>query len=91
MTVPLWVAEYLWTQERCTIIPPNWLDEEILKDYLDQELWLWNHENAGAVDNLKLIKLPDYNFFELCIKLLKDNTEEMPNAKQMWAIVMDIF
>ncbi|CCJ31195.1 unnamed protein product, partial [Pneumocystis jirovecii] len=37
VTVPLWMAVFLKRQKRANILPPSWLSQEILQDFLDEE------------------------------------------------------
>jgi GINS complex subunit 2 len=34
VVVPLWLALYLKQRNKCRIAPPDWLNEEVLQDYL---------------------------------------------------------
>ncbi|KAG5519952.1 hypothetical protein PMAC_000229 [Pneumocystis sp. 'macacae'] len=37
VTVPLWMAVFLKRQRRANILPPSWLSQEALQDFLDAE------------------------------------------------------
>jgi GINS complex subunit 2 len=60
--VPLWLALNLRKMNKCTLLPPYWLDIEFLKSKLEEE----------TKDN-DYSKLPDY-FFEISVLLINKYT-----------------
>ncbi|KAG4304654.1 hypothetical protein PORY_002047 [Pneumocystis oryctolagi] len=37
VTVPLWMAVFLKRQKRANILPPSWLSQEVLEDFIEAE------------------------------------------------------
>jgi len=35
--IPLWLAIHLRKQQKCRIVPPNWMDRDILEDKKEEE------------------------------------------------------
>ncbi|PRT54119.1 DNA replication complex GINS protein PSF2 [Wickerhamiella sorbophila] len=56
--VPLWLALLLKKQDRCSIVFPNWMDEAVLKDFVEKERvepgfsslpWFWQPQSAALL------------------------------------------
>ena len=45
----------LHSKEKCTIIPPEWLEEKTLKELVEAEKRAQNSELSKGLDNLNLI------------------------------------
>ena len=83
--VPLWLALELKKKGKCTIIVPNWLDEEILKNLVELE-----KESADKSNELKC-KLPDFYFFELSILLLHYSQDQIAHSTLLRTLIEDLF
>ena len=87
--MPLWLALDLYSKDKCAIIPPDWLDEITIKELVEAEKRAQNLEIAKGLENLNLIKLPDFHFFEISSKMLK--VAEIQNAQIVKTCVEDLY
>ncbi|KAL4484355.1 hypothetical protein ABPG74_019532 [Tetrahymena malaccensis] len=76
--VPLWLAIHLKRSNKCRIVPPDWLNEQILTKVFDSEK-----------QNDELQNLP-YQFFEIAHILIKFCCESIPNVQKVRCVLDDI-
>ncbi|KAI9318361.1 DNA replication complex GINS protein psf2 [Dichotomocladium elegans] len=76
--VPLWLALLMKKNNMCTIVIPEWLSVDKLKDNLEQEQ---NNDEFSA--------LP-YNYMEVSHMLLETASNDIPNAEQVRRLLKDL-
>ena len=79
----------LHSKDRCTILPPDWLEEKTLREIVEAEKRAQNYTASKGLDNLNLTRLPDFHFFELAAKMFKVATIE--NSQMVKTMVEDIY
>lgn len=78
--VPLWVALILKSQDKCNIVPPEWLNLIYLKDMYEQE----------KLNPLQFSSLP-YNWLELSKILLAKASDDVADlSHQLRSVIQDL-
>ncbi|TGZ67498.1 hypothetical protein CRM22_004767 [Opisthorchis felineus] len=80
VTVPLWVAVYLRQQQKCRIIPPDWMTVERLTQCKDRE-----ESDSSCTDP------PHRQYMEITTLLLHHAPDDMQNPESIRAIVRDLW
>ncbi|KAI9025827.1 Psf2-domain-containing protein [Phycomyces nitens] len=76
--VPLWLAILMKKQQKCTIVCPEWLTVECLKDRLEEE------ENDADFS-----KLP-FHYMEMAQLILENARDDVPNSEQVRTLLKDL-
>ncbi|KAK9716829.1 DNA replication protein psf2 [Basidiobolus ranarum] len=76
--IPLWLALTLKKQQKCTIIPPQWLTVENLTQKLEEE------ESEG-----KFSELP-YRYMEIAHLILESASEDVPRSENIRKLLKDL-
>jgi GINS complex subunit 2 len=73
----LWLGLQLKANQKCKLIPPFWLDEEVLQDFQDKE----------KKNPTELINLQHEEFFEISYIYFSQAPDDVPKLPQMRALV----
>jgi len=77
--VPLWLALHLKKRQKCKIVPPDWMDAELLATRLDAE-----KQNERTFEKL------DFHYAEIASLLLNGAKDDIPNASKVQQLLKDI-
>lgn len=80
VSVPLWLAVNLKQRQKCRILPPDWMDTEILKEKKQEE-----------ADNRFFLEMPNPFYMELTQLLLQHATDDVPRADEVRTLIKDIW
>ncbi|ESO07225.1 hypothetical protein HELRODRAFT_76714 [Helobdella robusta] len=78
--VPLWVAVMLKQRQKCRIIPPTWMDVEILQQKKQEE-----------IDSKFFTEMPSKHYMEVSQLMLKYASENLTRADEVRTLVKDIW
>lgn len=70
-------------------MPPDWLEDSLLKEYVEREHRAQNFELQKGLDNLNLERLPDFHFFEIAHKMIK--VADIPNLTSVKSSLEDLY
>ncbi|KAI8639478.1 DNA replication complex GINS protein PSF2 [Parasitella parasitica] len=76
--VPIWLALLMKKNDKCSIVCPDWLNVEYLKNRQEEE-----------EKNEEFSKLP-FHYMELSQMLLETASDDIPNAEQIRKLLKDL-
>lgn len=76
--VPLWLGVFLKRQQKCRIIPPAWMDLQVLKDKFEEER---KKEEFSELD---------FYYMEISSLLLAHAKEDIPNHVLICRLIQDL-
>ncbi|OAJ37879.1 hypothetical protein BDEG_21851 [Batrachochytrium dendrobatidis JEL423] len=77
-SVPLWLALAFKSKDKCTIVPPEWMDPTSLQDMMTQEKM---HAEFSA--------LP-FHYIEIATALLESASDDIPHAEFIRQVFCDL-
>jgi len=80
VSVPLWLAINLKQRQKCRILPPEWMDTEILKEKKQEE-----------ADSRFFMEMPNPFYMEITQLLLQHATDDIPRADEVRTLIKDIW
>ncbi|KAG5681143.1 hypothetical protein PVAND_010603 [Polypedilum vanderplanki] len=80
MHIPIWLAMHLKRQQKCRIVPPNWMEKDLLEDLKEEEKRTAN-----------FVKMPDSNFMIVSKLIFAYAAEEVADIEEIKTIIKDIF
>jgi len=88
MKVPIWLAVMLRRKKRCRIVPPEWMTERSLQEWLDKE----NPPNASAerVLESQTLEPTDFYYAEIAKIVLKHAEDEFRDTEKIRMLLEDI-
>ncbi|CAH2086011.1 unnamed protein product [Euphydryas editha] len=80
MNVPLWLAVMLKQKQKCRIVPPDWMDMEVLENIKEEEK-----------RSRFFTKMPHEHYMVEAKLLLGAAAEDIPRASEVKTIIKDIW
>lgn len=77
--VPLWLAIYLKKQQKCTIIPPPWMDMEVLRGKVEEE------RKSTTFTEI------EYHYMEIAQLLISHAKDDIRNKSIINRLIQDFF
>lgn len=80
VSVPIWVAITLRNKEKCTIIPPEWMDVDLLENKLEEE------KNSRF-----FTKMPSDHYMSIAHLIFSTAGQDIENAEKIKTLIKDIW
>ncbi|CAB3221295.1 unnamed protein product [Arctia plantaginis] len=80
MNVPLWLAMMLKQKQKCRIVPPDWMDLDVLENIKEEEK-----------RSRFFTKMPNEHYMVEAKLILGAASEDVPNAAEIKTIIKDIW
>ncbi|XP_055386420.1 probable DNA replication complex GINS protein PSF2 [Condylostylus longicornis] len=77
---PLWLAIHLRKQQKCRIVPPDWMELEILEELKEEEK-----------RSRFFIKMPCEHYMIVAQLILSTAREDIPRSSEIRTVIKDIF
>ncbi|CAO1376658.1 unnamed protein product [Diamesa serratosioi] len=78
--IPLWLAIHMKKQQKCRIVPPSWIDRDILEDTKEFEKRTHN-----------FTKMPCDHYMVIAKLLFSHAAEDVPYLEEIKTLIKDIF
>ncbi|XP_070502357.1 probable DNA replication complex GINS protein PSF2 [Chironomus tepperi] len=78
--IPLWLAIHLRKQQKCRIVPPSWMDRDILEDKKEEEKRVPNFTSMPCDQYMIVSKL-----------LFSCASEDIPSIEEIKTFIKDIY
>ncbi|KAH9503545.1 DNA replication complex GINS protein PSF2 [Bulinus truncatus] len=80
LSVPLWLAVNLKQRQKCRLVPPDWMDLDVLKEKKQEE-----------ADSRFFTQMPSPHYMEITQLLLQWGTDDIPKADEIRTMMKDIW
>ncbi|XP_030565609.1 probable DNA replication complex GINS protein PSF2 [Drosophila novamexicana] len=78
--VPLWLATHLRKQQKCRIVPPEWMDLETLEEIKEEEK-----------RSKFFTKMPSEHYMVVAQLVMSTAPDDVPRCEELRTIIKDIF
>ncbi|XP_022225750.1 probable DNA replication complex GINS protein PSF2 [Drosophila obscura] len=78
--VPLWMATHLRKQQKCRIVPPEWMDMDTLEDIKEEEK-----------RSKFFTKMPSEHYMVVAQLVMSTAPDDVPRCEELRTVIKDIF
>ncbi|XP_068140147.1 probable DNA replication complex GINS protein PSF2 [Drosophila tropicalis] len=78
--VPLWLATHLRKQQKCRIVPPEWMDMDILEEIKEEEK-----------RSKFFTKMPSEHYMVVAQLVMSTAPDDVPRCEELRTVIKDIF
>ncbi|GFO34772.1 DNA replication complex gins protein psf2 [Plakobranchus ocellatus] len=80
VSVPLWLAVNLKQRQKCRVVPPDWMNLEVLQE-----------KKQAEMDSRFFTEMPSPFYIEITQLLLQCATDDIPRADEIRTLIKDIW